>query len=93
MQKELIRAIHYKDVYSFFASHDLLEELEAGKIRCARCADLISLKNFRAVTRLQGKLVFTCDKESCGLSLIDQEPRVNPEAEFKTMVVAKAAHK
>lgn len=73
MSKELIHAVHPKDVLSFFATHNLLGELEAGKIRCAMCQDTISLENFRAVTRLRGKLLFACNKDSCGFALMDRE--------------------
>ena len=64
-EKEVIRTIYHKDVADFFESIGLSEELAQGEIRCIICGGIITLDNFRAVTRKSDKLLFCCDKESC----------------------------
>lgn len=64
-EEKIIRTIYHKEVADFFESLGLSEKLAKGKIRCAICGEIITLKNFRAVTRKSGKLLFYCKKESC----------------------------
>ena len=63
--EEVIRTIYYRDVANFFESIGLSEELVRGEIRCSICGEIITLNNFRAVTRKSGELLFCCDRESC----------------------------
>jgi len=62
---ELIRVIYHKDTVNFFKSIGLFDKLTSGEILCSVCGEKITIKNFRAVTRKSGKLLFCCDKDSC----------------------------
>ncbi len=64
-EKEVIRTIYHKDVANFFESTRLSEKLAGGDVSCSICGEIITLDNFRAVTRKSGNLLFCCDKESC----------------------------
>ncbi len=64
-EKEVIRSIYHKEVVNFFESIGLSRELERGEIRCSVCGEIITLNNFRAVTRKSENLLFCCNKESC----------------------------
>ncbi len=64
-EKEVIRTIYHKDVANFFESMGLSEKLAKGGIRCNICGEIITLDNFRAVTRKSEDLLLCCDKESC----------------------------
>lgn len=64
-EKKVIRTIYHKEVADFFESLGLSEKLARGEIRCAICGDIITLENFRAVTRKSNRLLFCCDKELC----------------------------
>jgi len=64
-EKEVIRAIYYKDVVKFFESIGLSEELARGEICCSVCGEIVTLDNFTAVASKLGRLLFCCEKESC----------------------------
>ena len=63
-EKEVIRSIYHKDVVNFFESIGLSRELERGEIRCSVCGEIITLNNFRAVTRKSENLLFCCNKRN-----------------------------
>lgn len=64
-EKKVIRAIYHKDITAFFETMALSEKLARGELRCSICGEVITLDNFRAVTRKSENLLFCCDKESC----------------------------
>jgi alpha-D-ribose 1-methylphosphonate 5-phosphate C-P lyase len=64
-QHEIIRAIHHKDVASFFESIGFLEALQRGEIHCDVCGEQITLENFKATAKKSGKFLFCCDREFC----------------------------
>lgn len=68
--KELFQAVHRNDVQDFFKNIGLLERLTDGSLQCCSCADVITADNFRAVTKYNGKLLFSCSKEICFIDFI-----------------------
>jgi len=64
-EQEVIRTIYHENVADFFESIGLYEELKQGELRCVVCDRVITLKSFRAVTRISNVLLFCCNKESC----------------------------
>ena len=62
---ETVQALHPSDVRSFFEEAGLLQDLESRRIACAICGDVITIDNFRAVTRQNGQLRFACCKQAC----------------------------
>jgi dimeric dUTPase (all-alpha-NTP-PPase superfamily) len=64
-KKKIVKTIYHKETADFFESIGLIEKLMEKKIHCSVCGDVITLENFRAVTRKRGDLLFCCDKERC----------------------------
>ena len=64
-QKEIIRAIYYKDVASVLESIGLLETLQRGEIRCSICGEQITIDNLRAIAKRSGEYLLCCEKELC----------------------------
>lgn len=73
--KEAIRTIHDAEVIDFFRSVGVLNKLERGELRCAVCAEPLTIQTFQAAARLQGKLTFCCNRPSCYASFILQTRR------------------
>jgi hypothetical protein len=71
MMKDYLRALHAADISCFLAKHGLLPEIEAGRIKCRVCGEILSVENFGAVTRHKDELTFACNKETCLLALMD----------------------
>jgi hypothetical protein len=65
--KEHIRAIHNDEVVNFFRSIGLLSDLEDGKLSCEICSDPLTVASFQAAAKLNGKLIFCCNRPSCYL--------------------------
>lgn len=63
--KTVFRVVHDKEVRELFSRLGLLSDLESGVITCAGCGRVISEDNFRAVGRVDDKLVFVCDQRGC----------------------------
>lgn len=72
--KEVVQAVLGSEVRCFFESLNLLQTFEAGQFTCYKCGDIITVENFRAVTRHRGGLKFSCDKTECLSSLAALEP-------------------
>lgn len=71
--KEVFQAVHSSEVDEFLARLGLIENFKAGKIKCHACGDVITIDNFKALTRKGNHLVFACTKEQCLLSLASLE--------------------
>lgn len=67
--KEVIQAVHSAELESFLTKLGLLDRFRSGEIKCHHCGDTITLANFKALTRKGDHLIFSCDKETCLLSL------------------------
>lgn len=65
VKKTVIKTIYHREVADFFESTGLIKKLVEKKIRCSVCGDVITLENFRAVTRKKDDLLFCCNKDSC----------------------------
>jgi len=63
--KEVFKAVHVAELPDFLARIGVAEDFKAGKLRCFACERPMTTENFRAVTRVAGKLVFFCSDESC----------------------------
>ncbi len=64
-EEKIIRTIYHEETNRFFKSIGLSEKLEKGELQCNVCGEIITVTNFRAVTRKEGDLLFCCDKELC----------------------------
>lgn len=64
-QKEIVRAIYYKDVGYVLESIGLLEALQRGQIRCGICGEQITVNNLRAIAKKSGEYLLCCEKELC----------------------------
>lgn len=63
--QETISAVHHAEVEEFFESLGLLEDLRGGKLVCQTCGTVITLANFRAMTKKSGELLLSCNREDC----------------------------
>lgn len=63
--KETFQVIHAAELDSFLARLDVLEALKSGQLTCEGCGTVMTLGNFRAVSRQEGNLVFLCSNEEC----------------------------
>jgi DNA helicase IV len=63
-KKEVIKAIHYKEVQDFLNFVKSYERLEV-EFTCSICMEKITAQNFKAAIRLSGKILFCCDKPEC----------------------------
>jgi len=63
-KKEVIRAIHYKEVQDFLNFINSYEKLEE-EFTCPICKRKITAQNFKATIRWSGKILFCCDKPEC----------------------------
>jgi len=63
-KKEVIKAIHFKEVQNFL---ELLESKETlkEKIVCNICKEKITEQNFKAAIYLSGAFLFCCTKPKC----------------------------
>ena len=67
--KEIIKIVHYKEAEVLLKSMVRLEKFE-GEIICHICKTKITVKNFKALTRKSGKILFCCDTPKCYMSFI-----------------------
>jgi len=70
--RELFQAIHITDVSNYFSKLGILPEIEKGSYKCFCCNNPITLSNFRALTKHNGKLLFACDNDICVSHLAGQ---------------------
>lgn len=63
--KETFQAIHAAELNSFLSRLGVLESLKSGELTCEGCGTVITLDNFRALSRQEGNLVFLCSNEEC----------------------------
>jgi hypothetical protein len=63
--KEIIKIVHYKEVKNLLDSIIGLEKVEI-EIACNICGTKITAKNFKALTRKSGKILFCCDSFKWG---------------------------
>ena len=71
--KETIGAIHSAEVEDLFRSLGLSDALSEGRLHCNECGDPISKVNFRAVTRKEGNLLFSCNRENCYSAFVSRK--------------------
>ena len=63
--KETIRVIHYSDTEGYLASLLRADIISPADLVCSCCGTPVSAINFGGLTRLNDKLIFSCDKETC----------------------------
>lgn len=70
MEKDLsvIHAVHSKDLEDFLAKLGLLEDFNAGKIRCSSCGTVVTKDNLAFIFPSQGQVRFLCSSASCAPS-------------------------
>lgn len=71
--KETFQAVHPAELESFLSRLGLLDRFNKGTIKCHWCADLITKDNFKALTRRGDRILFSCNKGTCLLSLATGE--------------------
>jgi len=67
--KEIIKIVHYKEAEDLLKSIVSLEKFE-GEIICHICKTKVTVKNFKALTRKSGKILFCCDNPKCYVSFM-----------------------
>jgi uncharacterized protein (DUF2062 family) len=72
---ERIGAVHYSEVEDFFKLSGLWEDLCAGRLRCSICGAVITAANFQAITRREGVVLMSCDRQECYGSFPYGSPR------------------
>lgn len=73
--KEIFQAVHSSELEEFIQRLGLLDKFKTGEIRCHACGDIITLDNFKALTRRGNRLLFACTKQRCLLSLASPEEK------------------
>jgi len=68
--KEIVKVVHHKETKEFLESIIRLEKFE-HEITCYFCGTKITPKNFKALTRKSGKILFCCDKPVCYRRLVE----------------------
>lgn len=64
-KKRLIRAVHERDLDEFLQEAGLLDDLEAGRLRCAHCGEILTRNDIsRFVVRKKVALVL-CSRLLC----------------------------
>jgi len=63
--KKEIEAIHKHDLKVLLQNLSLLEDYDAGKIKCEFCSDVILENNFGAIYSQNQKIKFACSKIEC----------------------------
>ena len=64
-KKDIIEALHEKDLKAFLLELEKFDDFQNGLILCKICNELISKKNIYGIYLIQGESEFICDKESC----------------------------
>ena len=62
--KEIIKIVHHKEADTLFKSIVSLGKHE-GEIICYVCRTKVTSRNFKALTRKSGKILFCCDNPEC----------------------------
>lgn len=62
--KEIIKIVHYKEAEDLLKSIVSLEKSE-GEIICYICRTKVTSRNFKALTRKSGKILFCCNNPEC----------------------------
>lgn len=65
LPKKDLAAIHRQDIKTLLENWGLLNDFEAGKIKCRFCNDIISERNFGAVFPENKQVFFSCSKLDC----------------------------
>lgn len=60
-----IKAIYDDDLIAFLQNIGIYAKLEAGKIRCCFCDEVVSLENFLGVFPDAGKISVACNHPAC----------------------------
>jgi len=71
--KEVFQAVHSSELLDFINKLGLSEKFNSGTIKCHACGDTITIENFKALTRRDDQLLFSCTKEKCLLALVYSE--------------------
>ncbi|MDL1893110.1 hypothetical protein FBQ87_09515 [Sphingobacteriales bacterium CHB3] len=71
--KEIFQAVHSSELLDFISKLGLLERFNSGTITCHACGDIITVENFKVMTRKDDRLLFSCTKEKCLLALASPE--------------------
>ncbi|MCD6097592.1 hypothetical protein J7K18_01745 [bacterium] len=60
-----LKAIYDEELEEFLEKIGLLEDIRSGMVKCEGCGEIITLDNFGAVSRRNGKLVVFCNSPKC----------------------------
>jgi hypothetical protein len=65
MERLKVKAIATDEIALFLSKAGVLDEVEKGYIRCAKCDSIITLQNIGMIKRKEDKLLIFCDNEQC----------------------------
>ena len=63
--KENIKAIHDDNLIELLTNLDLIDNLNASKLNCKFCKEVISLDNLSAIFPDSGSIKLSCDHPKC----------------------------
>lgn len=70
-EKEIIKAIHYREVKDFLDAILKNEKLKSS-IVCHNCGVNITPMNFRAIVKKSENLIFCCDNQDCYMKFVEK---------------------
>ena len=65
VHKQKIRAVHDNEINGLLSSLGILDEVEKGEYRCARCGTFITIENLGAIYPEGETINFVCERLSC----------------------------
>lgn len=63
--KEVIYAVHERDLDEFLKKEGLYEDILNEKIKCVVCGKTITIENFGGIYYKKGKAFIVCDSIEC----------------------------
>ncbi len=69
MQTDPLHAVHDDDLRKLLGNLGVLDQFDAGQLKCRFCGDVITEKNLNAVFPYSNEVAIVCDKAECSLKL------------------------
>jgi len=78
-----IGMIHKEEIKETLYKMGILSTIENGEAICYCCNKTITLQNFKAITKFEGKLYFACENDLCVLTLCSLDNSINEDINGK----------
>jgi hypothetical protein len=70
MKSNELLAVHDDDLVTLLKSLEKYDDVVSGKCACIFCQQAIKLSNIGSIIPLEGKVVFSCNDDSCLNNLV-----------------------